>query len=53
MKYRNVKTGAIIEVASKIEGRDWEALKPPVSEPATGENRPSKKGGRRKGKDNE
>lgn len=53
MKYRNVKTGAIIEVTSNIEGKDWEALNPPSPKPVTGENRLPKKGSRRKGKDNE
>ncbi len=27
MKYRNVKTGAVIDVASTIKGEDWEPVK--------------------------
>lgn len=26
MKYRNVKTGAVIDVPSKISGKNWELL---------------------------
>ena len=28
MKYRNTKTGAIIDVESKISGGDWQVLEP-------------------------
>ena len=28
MKYRNIKTGAIIDVKSKISGGHWQALMP-------------------------
>jgi hypothetical protein len=28
MRYRNVKTGAVIEIASELKGEDWEAIKP-------------------------
>lgn len=33
MKYRNLKTGAVIEAGSKLTGEDWEAVKeqPPTS----------------------
>ena len=26
MKYRNIKTGAIIDVNAEVSGEDWEAL---------------------------
>lgn len=28
MKYRNTKTGAVIDVNSKISGENWEEIKP-------------------------
>lgn len=27
MKYRNIKTGAVIEIASELKGADWEPVK--------------------------
>lgn len=27
MKYRNIKTGAVIEIASELKGEDWEPAK--------------------------
>ena len=27
MKYRNIKTGAVIEIASELKGEDWETVK--------------------------
>lgn len=27
MKYRNIKTGAVIEIASELKGEDWEPVK--------------------------
>ena len=36
MKYRNIKTGQIIDVPSAISGKNWEKIggKAPVKEPA-------------------
>lgn len=28
MKYKNIKTGAVIDAASEISGEDWQALPP-------------------------
>lgn len=28
MKYKNIKTGAVIDAASEISGEDWQALTP-------------------------
>lgn len=28
MKYRNVKTGAVIDATSELSGEDWQALMP-------------------------
>ena len=27
MKYRNIKTGAVIEIASELKGEDWKPVK--------------------------
>lgn len=36
MKYRNIKTGQIIDVPSEVGGKNWEKIggKAPVKEPA-------------------
>ena len=46
MKYKNKRTGAVIDVRSQISGRDWEK-----AEEAKGSS--STKAGRPKGKKNE
>ena len=33
MKYRNIKTGAIIDIASVLLGDDWECLTQPKTSP--------------------
>ena len=33
MLYRNIKTGAVVDVQSEVKG-DWEPVKAPVSVPA-------------------
>lgn len=45
MIYRNTKTGALIEVSSRIKGADWEEVRP--KEPAPIKKAPAQK---RKGK---
>lgn len=55
MKYRNIKTGQIIDVPSEISGKNWEKIggKAPVVEPAVDspaveeEIKPAKKTSRR------
>ena len=46
MKYRNTKTGAIIDVKSKISGGYWQALEPvetTVKSTSTGKKKAVKK----------
>lgn len=50
MKYRNIKTGQIIDVPSEIRGENWEKIggKAPTAEPvadapAASEEKPAKK----------
>ena len=31
MKYKNIKTGAVIDAASEISGEDWQALTPVIA----------------------
>lgn len=28
MKYKNIKTGAVIDAASEVSGEDWQAVEP-------------------------
>ena len=46
MKYRNVKTGMVIDIKSELKGKDWE---PVVTEPV--KEVPKKKSPKKKGKD--
>lgn len=32
MRYRNVKTGAIIDTMSELQGKDWEKVQKPVED---------------------
>jgi len=34
MKYRNLKTGAVIDVVSKVSGTEWEPIGVPAPKPA-------------------
>ena len=47
MKYRNVKTGAVIDINSELKGKNWE---PVTTEPVktVPKKAPSKKGARKK-----
>ncbi|RGD72914.1 hypothetical protein [Anaerofustis stercorihominis] len=38
MKYKNIKTGAIIDIASVLSGDDWECL----TQPKTSQKKPKK-----------
>lgn len=33
MKYRNIKTGVVIDVKSNISGKNWEPVKVPSKKP--------------------
>ena len=39
MKYQNTKTGAVIETASIIVGKDWQALEPAKQSVKTAQKR--------------
>lgn len=41
MKYRNKKTGAVIEICSRLQGEDWEAVE--TQPPAKPPRKPAKK----------
>lgn len=47
MKFRNIKTGAVVEVESELGG-DWKPVEAPVSEPKEVEA-PAKAPAKRKG----
>ena len=49
MKYRNIKTGACIDVNAEISGEDWEAV-PSTSPKVPEEKRPVKEEKAPKGK---
>ena len=45
MKYRNTKTGAVVETACNVTGKNWEPIKPakpaPKKEPVTEAPKPA------------
>lgn len=45
MKYRNVKTGAVIDIASELKGKDWEPIK---EKPVKDDPKPAPKKGKAK-----
>lgn len=50
MKYRNLKTGAVINISSELIDRDWERIDVPGPISETEETAPAKKAARGKKK---
>ena len=48
MRYRNTKTGAVIETYGRISGNDWQAEEPAPSADTAREKKPAARTGTRK-----
>lgn len=48
MRYRNTKTGAVIDTYGRISGKDWQAEEPAFSADTAREKKPVAKTGTRK-----
>ena len=43
MRYKNVKTGAVIETSSKIRGENWKEIKEQAKKPAPAKRKAGRK----------
>lgn len=43
MKYKNIKTGAVIDIASKLVDKSWELVEAPIDSAVKEENEAPKK----------